>query len=456
MSLDPSLFNDPKVEDTDDDATAGAVSLQHGPASNEYVVFVASGRAVNGVVPGAWYSWAQLQAKIGPGTTPPTPTAPGPITGLELTPGNGALTANWSVPNNPGSSPITGYVVEHGGVSNDVTGTEVTISGLVNGDATVVTVAAVNSVGTGPAVSGTGTPAGPVVDPPPPPPTGELTLAQVAAMVDPKFSVKVFDIDYTVENPPAITTDWILGAEGAAPYKWPANYDSGNGYDIDTPAAVAIVPGVGLQITTTRVSATDYSSMMLSNYGIHPTAVGIPTIHLQKLKRPDVNSGMWPAKWHLPDSTAPVKNNEGYAEIDDWEGGINNFATAVNTGKVPANANTALVATWHGTAEPPPSTAPWSTVYDTGVDLSQNYFISGCAIYPGEKIVFFYVDPNTQKLVVYGTCTVDPPTEPECDLLGTQVASSSTNGWHTQTSGSTPSPVTLTVPLIAKYAYEAA
>jgi hypothetical protein len=292
---------------------------------------------------------------------------------------------------------------------------------------------------------------------PPAPPATLSTLAQIAAKIDPKFTVTSFDIDYTAEDAPPITDDWVMGPEGGPGGIWPPNYDSQFGYDVDTVEAIALVPGKGMVITTTEVSPTDFSSMMISDYGKHQVASGIPTLHLRNAIRPDCNSGLWTAFWALPDENAPAKGTTAYEEIDDSEGGLNNEAAAANTGKVPANANTALTTSWHGTASPPASTAPFSEVYDAApLDFSKQAVVTWRAIYPGEKIVEGYVDPTTGDVITTFTITVEPPTVPHCDLLGTQVASTATKGWHTQVSSATPKTAELVIEQVAKFAYAAA
>jgi hypothetical protein len=89
--------------------------------------------------------------------------APNAPTGLTAAAGNAQLALAWTAPSAPGSSAITGYTVEYtpsGGsaqtVSTGGTGTSYTLTGLTNGTAYTVRVAAVNSAGTG-SYSGTAT-----------------------------------------------------------------------------------------------------------------------------------------------------------------------------------------------------------------------------------------------------------------------------------------------------------
>lgn len=100
-------------------------------------------------------------------------TAPGPVSGLDATPGEGEVALSWTAPADTGKSPITDYVIEvdtgsgFAPVSDGVgTGTAFTHTGLVNGTAHTYRVFAVNALGAGPA-SGTAsaTPAAPDTTP---------------------------------------------------------------------------------------------------------------------------------------------------------------------------------------------------------------------------------------------------------------------------------------------------
>jgi cellulose 1,4-beta-cellobiosidase len=96
-------------------------------------------------------------------TVTQVPNAP---TSLAATAGNAQLALTWTAPSAPGSSAITGYTVEYtpsGGsaqtVSTGGTGTSYTLTGLTNGTAYTVRVAAVSAAGTGSySTSASGTP----------------------------------------------------------------------------------------------------------------------------------------------------------------------------------------------------------------------------------------------------------------------------------------------------------
>ena len=111
---------------------------------------------------------------------------PGWPTSVVVVSGNAQLAVSWATPADNGGSPITNYLVyysSNGGVTNTnfahaaSTATSLTVTGLTNGTAYVITVYAVNAIGTSPqsTPSAPVTPAGsPVVVAPtvPGPPTG--------------------------------------------------------------------------------------------------------------------------------------------------------------------------------------------------------------------------------------------------------------------------------------------
>lgn len=102
-------------------------------------------------------------------TAPPgqdTPTPPGAPTGLTAAPGNGTVTLSWSAPSSDGGSPVDGYVIQGGtspsdaSITDQVTGTTATMSGLTGGTMYFFRVTAHNSSGDGAAATVTVTPSG--------------------------------------------------------------------------------------------------------------------------------------------------------------------------------------------------------------------------------------------------------------------------------------------------------
>jgi titin len=106
--------------------------------------------AAKNVVGTGLYSSASLS------TTPiSAPTAPLSVAG---TPGNASIAMTWAVPSSNGGAPITDYVVQYFSLAGSTwatfndgvsTATSATVTGLINGTAYMVRVAAVNSVGQG-------------------------------------------------------------------------------------------------------------------------------------------------------------------------------------------------------------------------------------------------------------------------------------------------------------------
>lgn len=98
-------------------------------------------------------------------TVAAAPVLPGAPTITGVTAGDGALTVAFTAPASDGGTGITSYVATAGTQQATGPASPLTITGLSDGTAYAVTVAAVNSVGTGPAsASMSGTPTAPTVD----------------------------------------------------------------------------------------------------------------------------------------------------------------------------------------------------------------------------------------------------------------------------------------------------
>jgi hypothetical protein len=78
-----------------------------------------------------------------------TPVAPGPATGLKVTPGNGRVDVTWAAPAFTGGVPVQGYLVtpSPGGAPCSTTERDCTISGLTNGLKYKFTVTTTNTAG---------------------------------------------------------------------------------------------------------------------------------------------------------------------------------------------------------------------------------------------------------------------------------------------------------------------
>ena len=134
--------------------------------------------ALTGLTNGDTYSFT-VAAANSDGTGPSSPasspvvplTVPGPPSGVSATAGDADATVTWTAPASDGGSPVTGYAVvasdsttpANGGQTCSWTSGPLTcaLTGLTNGDTYSFTVAAANSVGTGPSspASNSATPA---------------------------------------------------------------------------------------------------------------------------------------------------------------------------------------------------------------------------------------------------------------------------------------------------------
>jgi hypothetical protein len=100
---------------------------------------------------------------VDPVFEPGAPSAPGQVTSVSATAGNGAATVSWSAPSSggaPNSYTITPYIGATAQATTTITGnppaTSITINGLTNGTAYTFTVTAANTVGSGPPSSPSG------------------------------------------------------------------------------------------------------------------------------------------------------------------------------------------------------------------------------------------------------------------------------------------------------------
>ena len=156
---------------------------------------------------------AWLAANPPPPPPPPPATVPGPPTGLVAAPTTTSAVLSWSAPSSTGGALITDYDVDLAGAPVVTTqGTNASLTGLTPGTAYTATVAAVNSVGAGPAASVSFTTQAVAPPPPPPPPSGWVPPATPSP--GPAATVK----------PPLVSangTSALNGAVGIESYQGP-------------------------------------------------------------------------------------------------------------------------------------------------------------------------------------------------------------------------------------------
>ncbi len=138
---------------------------------------------------------------------------------------------------------------------------------------------------------------------------------------------------------------------------------------------------------------------------------------------PDTSDGMWPALWFLPASSAQ--------EFDGFEGG------------------------WSGSSpnEPGPlrplrrfGPGPRRVVHPGGTNITAGYNTYGFQYIPGHSVTVYF---NGKQ--VYQDADSNIASESYYLLIELQVASSSTSGWHTSLSSSTPNPSTMNISEVQVY-----
>jgi large repetitive protein len=256
--------------------------VQHSTNGSTWITFAdgtstATSATITGLVNGTTYTVrvAAINAVgtgsyVTSGSVTPAATVPGAPTGLSPTAGNAQIALSWTAPASNGGAAITDYVVQHSingstwttfndGVS---TATTATITGLVNGTAYTVRVAAVNSAGTG--SYGTAGPVTPVTTPDAP--TNLVTTAGNAQIA----------LSWTApaSNGGAAITDYVVqySTNGST---WTTFND---GTSTATSATIAgLTNGTAYTTRVAAVNAVGTGSYVTSGSVTPATVPGVPT-----------------------------------------------------------------------------------------------------------------------------------------------------------------------------------
>lgn len=180
-----------------------------------------------------------------PPVTAAAPSPPSPPTAVVASAGDGAITVNWTPPP-PAGNPATSWVVSWGaGVSQQVSGTSTTITGLANGQAYHVTVQARNAAGLGSAVNATPDPVVPRAAVPGAPTGISVKAGNGSATVSwtaPAGAVK----DYQVTTQPAASSQPVVVPAGTTSATVPS-LTNGTSYQV---TVTAVGPSGGTSSAT--------------------------------------------------------------------------------------------------------------------------------------------------------------------------------------------------------------
>jgi hypothetical protein len=236
---------------------------------------------------------------------------------------------------------------------------------------------------------------------------------------------KIFDDQFSGNR--LDTSKWVtyLGAEGG---RWnnmgnlPSPY-SGPNLPITNEAAMFGPSQVnvdnGLTLTATRntnqfASSYPWLSGVVTTEGKFtlPTSAWYVQV---KAKMPDQSHGMWPAIWFLCGVSCSSNN-----ELDGYEGGW-----------VSTNPNQL------GHSDYFADQGQRQDVWSSGADVTAGFHVYGYQFIPGQSITGYFDGKLVWQVTASSGVTI--PGEPYEIMLELQVAAQQASGWHTVTTGSTPS-----------------
>jgi hypothetical protein len=236
---------------------------------------------------------------------------------------------------------------------------------------------------------------------------------------DDTFSGSSLDTNWTPELAPgAVWNDESLpsgdssAGSNQAAYWAPSQATVDNGLTLS--ARPTISSDVGFAKGFGWVSGTVTSNFTLPSTGWYVQI---------EAQMPDTSDGMWPALWFLPKSSAQ--------EFDGLEGGWK--------GSNPNEQGHSDLFLGSGQQQD-----VWST--PGGTNITAGYNTYGFQYIPGQSVTTYF---NGQK--VYSVNSSSVSAQAYYLIIELQVASSSTSGWHTALSSSTPNPSNMNISEVQVY-----
>jgi hypothetical protein len=236
---------------------------------------------------------------------------------------------------------------------------------------------------------------------------------------------KIFDDQFSGTS--LDTNKWVtyLGAEGgrwndygnlSSPYSGP-NTPITNEAAMFGPSQVTVDNGLALTATrnSNKYAATyPWLSGVVTTEGKFTLPRGAWYVQV-KARMPDQAQGMWPAIWFLCGVSCSNDN-----ELDGYEGG---WLASMPNGL--------------GHSDYFADQGQQQNVWNAGADVTAGYHVYGYQLIPGQSITGYFDGKQVWQVTASSGVTI--PGEPYEIMLELQVAAQQTSGWHTITSGTTPS-----------------